>query len=548
MSRRVAILIPCYNGAKWIANAVRSALGQVFVASDGLPERFDVIVRDDGSTDGTQVVLHAITDLLRDTRLIVNYDKNAGGIAASFQKTLELTDADFVVFMGQDDTIDPDYLQRVMARFEAGPSTVMVGCHPRFIDDDGKPYYNPQDGRLAIPKPVNRTREEWVALFRNYNNYFGINTYKRQAVVDAGGFDKDAGWLLDWDLYARLVKTGDIDVIEEELCSLTLGDFSTSCITRDKLPRQRQYLLHITEKNYPPPKMKVAFATPFYMSQEFSHYGESMIHTTNTLTRAGIDWQLIRVNGDSYVDRAKNTIMAEFLDSDCTDLVMIDSDEQWHPTAVSRLLEHPEEVVAAAYPFKNNWGQFAGTPAVEMRDGQVQYSNFRSLSDGSCLLEAHMISGGFMRIKRSAIVAFAKAYPESIYTDQFAWPPKAQRIYTAFFQCDIHEYQRYGEDAYFCRKLREAGIKLWIDPNITIIHYGVQGYPGNYHEHLMAEKAKQDAAQSTTGSNVVTLEPSPSTVEPADVVIVDVVDEPVHEPEIVQELKDIAATLDEEAA
>jgi glycosyltransferase involved in cell wall biosynthesis len=506
MPNRVAVVIPVFNGAKWIENAVRSALGQVFVASDGLLERYEVIVRDDGSTDGTQDVLNALFDALKDTRLLLAYDENAGGIASSFQKTLDLTDAEFVCVMGQDDLIDETYLQRVMARFEAKPSAVMVACWPRFIDDDGKPYSNPEDGRLAIPKPVNRTREEWVDLFRVANNYFGINTYRRQAVIDAGGFDKDAGWLLDWDLYTRLVKGGgDIDVIEEELCSLTLSNFTTSSITREKLPRQRQYLLHITEKNYPPQKMKIAFATPFYMNQEFSHYGESMIHTTAMLTRAGIDWQLIRINGDSYVDRAKNTIMAEFLDSDCTDLVMIDSDEQWHPTAISRLLEHPEWVVAAAYPFKNTWGQFAGTPALEVRDGQVQYASFRSLSDGSCLLEAHMVSGGFMRIKRPAIVAFAKAYPESIYTDQFAWPPKPQRIYTAFFQCDIHEYQRYGEDAYFCRKLREAGIKLWIDPNITIVHYGVQGYPGNYHEHLVSEKAKQDAA-ATTGTNVVTLE------------------------------------------
>ena len=349
MSSRVAILIPCFNGAKWIANAIRSALAQQFYDSSGLLERFTVIVRDDGSTDGTQVVLHAISDILRDTRLVVIYDQNAGGIAASFQKTLEACGSDYVCVMGQDDLIDPTYLQRVMERFHANPEAAMVACWPRFIDVEGNPYSNPDDGRLAIPKPTNRTNEEWLQTFRFVNNYFGINTYRRQAVLDAGGFDKDAGWLLEWDLYTRLVlKGGKIDVIEEELCSLTLGDATTSCITRNKLPRQRQYLLHITEKNFPPPKMKVAFATPFYMSQEFSHYGESMIHTTSMLTRAGIDWQLIRVNGDSYVDRAKNTIMAEFLDSDCTDLVMIDSDEQWHPTAISRLLEHPEEVVAAA--------------------------------------------------------------------------------------------------------------------------------------------------------------------------------------------------------
>ena len=66
--------------------------------------------------------------------------------------------------------------------------------------------------------------------------------------------------------------------------------------------------------------------------------------------------------------------------------------------------------------------------------------------------------------------------------------------------CDIENYERYGEDAYFSRKMQEAGIQLWIDPNISIIHYGVSGYEGNMHEHLMAEKAKTDA------TNVVPIE------------------------------------------
>ena len=161
-----------------------------------------------------------------------------------------------------------------------------------------------------------------------------------------------------------------------------------------------------------------------------------------------------------------------------------------------------EEVVAAAYPFNNSWGRFAGTPLIELKDGVPQYASFRSLSDGSHVLEAQMIAGGFMRLKRSAVVKFAKAYPESIYTDSFAWPPKPDRIYTAFFQCDIHNYERYGEDAYFCRKMREVGVKLWSDPNVTIIHYGVQGYPGNYHEHLVTEKQRADAA--TTGTTLTT--------------------------------------------
>lgn len=501
---KTSIVIPAYNGQKWIRAAVESAMAQIYTASDGLPEMYEVIVRDDGSSDGTWEELEKIQAELRNTRLRIVRGEHLGGIGESFQAAFDLADSEFVCIMGQDDLIDRDYLQRVMAKFAGAPSASMVACHPRFIDDDGKPYTNPADGRLHIPKPKNRSRDEWLALFRHVNNYFGINTYRRQAVIDAGGFDPEAGWLLDWDLYTRLVKAGDIAVIEEELCSLTLSNSTTSSITREKLPKQHQYLLHITEKNYVPQKMKVAFATPFYMSQGFSHHADSMIHTIIMLEKAGIDWELIRVNGDSYVDRAKNTIAAEFLDSDCTDLIMIDSDEQWHPQAIARLLQHPEWVVAGAYPFKNNWGRFAGNPKLVEKDGVAQYANFRPLPDGSHLLEAHNIAGGFMRIKRPAMVQFAKAFPEAIYTDAFAWPDKPERIYTAFFMCDIDDnYERYGEDAYFSRKIQEAGIQLWIDPNISIIHYGVQGYPGNMHEYLISEKAKSDAA--TTGTNVMPL-------------------------------------------
>lgn len=499
---RCTILIPAFNGVKWIRNAVESAMTQILVAEDGLPERYEVVVRDDGSTDGTWDELEKLQDELKSARFRTVKGENLG-IGKSFQAGMELVTTPYITILGQDDLIDPEYLSSVMKKFAEVPTASMVACHPRFIDDEGNPYTNEADGRLAIPKPRNRSKEEWLALFRHVNNYFGINTYKRQAVIDAGGFDPEAGWLLDWDLYTRLVKAGDIAVIEEELCSLTLSNSTTSAITREKLPKQHQYLLHITEKNYVPQKMKVAFATPYYMSQGFSHHADSMIHTIVMLEKAGIDWELIRVNGDSYVDRAKNTIAAEFLDSDCTDLIMIDSDEQWHPQAIARLLQHPEWVVAGAYPFKNNWGRFAGNPKIVMKDGVAQYANFRALPDGAHLLEAHNVAGGFLRIKRPALVQFAKAFPEAIYTDAFAWPDKAERIYTAFFMCDIENYERYGEDAYFSRKMQEAGIQLWIDPNISIIHYGVQGYQGNMHEHLVSEKVKADAA--TTGTNIVPL-------------------------------------------
>lgn len=502
---RISIVIPAYNGAKYIANAVKSALAQRFYDDTGMQELFEVIVRDDGSTDGTLEALRELQAL--DKRLRVVVGDHCGAIAKSFQAAFDLATSRYVVIMGQDDLIDENYVARTLAEFK--DQVAMVSCWPRFIDADGNPYTNQADPRLAIPRPPNTTSEEFLRIFRMGNMYFGINTYLRSAVIEAGGFDENAGWLLDLDLYIRLAQKHSIHVIEEELCSLGLRNDTTSYITSDKLPKQHQYDIYVREKNFKPTTRKVVFATPCYMSQENANFGESMIYTLRMLTQAGIEWELIRVNGDSYVDRAKNTIVANFLETDGTDLIMIDSDESWHPTAISRLLQHPEDIVTGAYPFKNNWGQFAGTPLVTMQDGVPTYTG-RELSDGACLLEAYSVAGGFMRIKRDALIKYAQAYPNDIYMDDYAWPTRKGRIYTSYFMCDIKDYQRYGEDAYFSRRMREAGIKLWIDPNITIQHHGMHTWSGNFHEQMkrtpeqvaeVAEQMKKNAeANSTTGT------------------------------------------------
>lgn len=476
---RITVVIPAYNGERWIRRAVESALAQELIAGDGLPELFQVIVRDDGSTDGT---LAALEDI-KDARLQVVKGQNAGSIGASFRDAFALAQTEFVTVLGQDDLIDKDYLKRVLPMFKG--DVAMVACHPRFVDADYAPYNNPADRRCQIPKPVNMAREDWLKIFNIGNMYFGINTYRRESVLDVGSFDPKSGWLIDLDLYTRLVQKFSIHVIEEELCSLNLHEGATSCLTLADTPKQHQYQRYVHKKNFTPTKMKVVFATPFYMSQEYSHFGESMIYTLQMLTQAGIPWELIRINGDSYVDRAKNTAVANFLETDGTDLIMIDSDEKWHPTAISRLLQHPEEIVAGAYPFKNNWNQFAGSPLVKEENGVRSYAGWRELSDGSCLLEAYNVAGGFLRIKRGALEKYADAYPNDVYLDDYAWPDRKGRIYTAFFQCDIVDYQRYGEDAYFSRRMREAGVKLWIDPNITIEHFGIKGWSGNFHQSIL---------------------------------------------------------------
>jgi glycosyltransferase involved in cell wall biosynthesis len=475
-----------------------------------LDPRRRVLVRDNASTDGTWEELQAIKAQVMSHRLKIVRSEECVPLPESFRAAFALSSAPFVTVMGADDTLDKDYLSSVLREFEQDPDEAigMVSCRPRFIDGEGKPYANAADSRTRIPAPPCLPRADLKQALRFGNMHFGLNTYRRQLIEELGGFDAKAGWLIDWDLYLRILDSHEIKIIDRELCSLGIRMDCASALKLEQLPEQHAYVNHVRRKAFPASKsLKLAIATPFYMSQEFSHYGESLLYTCRMLTQAGIDWELIRVNGDSYVDRAKNTIVANFLETDCTDLLIIDSDEQWHPNAVARLLQHPEDVVAGAYPFKNKWGQFAGNPLLETKDGKPQYAGWREIGDGSCLLEAYNIAGGFLRLKRAVLERFVDAYPNDIYMDDCAWPGREGRIYSAFFECARHHFQRYGEDAEFSRKVRDMGVKLWIDPAITIGHYGIKGWFGNLHEHILRPKEERDrlAAEAEQAAQAIKL-------------------------------------------
>lgn len=241
------------------------------------------------------------------------------------------------------------------------------------------------------------------------------------------------------------------------------------------------------------PKLKLMIATPCYMSQMFAPYAQSVMDTLRMLAEIGVDYQLQYLNGDSYIDRAKNTIVANFLESDCTDLLMVDSDMQFNADAVGRMLRHPQEVVAGFFPMKNAWGQFCGHLLPDDAGMTPDVSKAIELWDGSCLLAAHLLPGGFIRFKRAVLEQFADHYPDIVYQDPCAAPSKPERVYTAFFECTIHEHLRYGEDATFCRRARDMGITLYCDPNIEFGHFGVKGFYGNFHEFLLKPAAELEA-------------------------------------------------------
>src|ERR1035437_4131906 len=232
-------------------------------------------------------------------------------------------------------------------------------------------------------------------------------------------------------------------------------------------------------------KGKIMLATGCYQGMEYSKYGDSLLETVRAFDRLGIQWQKQTINSDSYIDRMKNTLLANFLESDCDQILMVDSDMSFHPDAVLRILKHEQSIVGGFFPMKGDYGRFCGSL---MPDEQGHVPDKRTAivtEDNWCLFKAHLLPGGFLRIKRDVLERFADHYPELVYRAPCAALDKPERVYTAFFEIARVDYERHGEDAMFCKRMREMGEDLWVDPVLSFGHTGVKPYYGCYNDELL---------------------------------------------------------------
>lgn len=172
--------------------------------------------------------------------------------------------------------------------------------------------------------------------------------------------------------------------------------------------------------------------------------------------------------GDSLVSRARNTLTAEFLKTDCTHLLFIDSDLVFDAKQVQRLLDHDLDVVGGCYPKK--------------QQGPLEWvCNIRPgvetpTSDG--LQEVRYIGTGFMMVKRAVFERMMAAHPEIAYRPD----PRPTETEWDFWAVgpyqDAQGFRRYlSEDWYFCQRWLDLGGKVFADTRVILKHVGQAVYP-----------------------------------------------------------------------
>jgi len=187
----VSIIMPVYNMAGYVAEAIESVLIQNYM-------NFELIVVDDGSTDRTRDVVLKF----KDPRVKYFYKENGGPYSA---RNLGMKNAggDFIVPLDTDDMITPDYIARHLQEFERCPDADLIYCDDCLIEEDCKPI-------RVIERPEYTDRKLLIRdLFRCGFPIVPFRTCIRKSVFDRIGlFDDGFRNAMDYDMIRRFVKHG----------------------------------------------------------------------------------------------------------------------------------------------------------------------------------------------------------------------------------------------------------------------------------------------------------------------------------------------------
>src|SRR5215210_9493723 len=185
---RVSVVIPCYNQAHFLGEAIRSVLSQSY-------PHFEVVVVDDGSQDHTREVASGYA---RDDPRVKLVSQQNRGLAEARNRGLAESVGEYVVFLDSDDCLLPGALEAGVRDLEAHPGCAFVSGQYRAVAADGsllwKPYEPPAE------------RDGYLMLLQYCFGMPAVVMYRRWVFGEVEGFDGSVDAAADWDLYLRIAR------------------------------------------------------------------------------------------------------------------------------------------------------------------------------------------------------------------------------------------------------------------------------------------------------------------------------------------------------
>lgn len=201
--RRLSIGVPVFNGERFLAAAIQSALDSSFTD-------FELIISDNGSTDGTEAIARAFAE--QDAR--VRYVRNATNIGpiANFNQVFRASSGEYFKWLAYDDLCGPDLLARCIEVLDQDPTIVL--CSGRFveIDENGDPIAE-QPYRLDLTSSRPHVRlGELMCTSRGHPIMFGVirarTLHETRLLANYHGSDR--AMLAELTLHGRIIELPEV--------------------------------------------------------------------------------------------------------------------------------------------------------------------------------------------------------------------------------------------------------------------------------------------------------------------------------------------------
>ena len=224
MTPTISAMMPVYNARRYVAGAVESILAQTF-------DDFELLIVDDGSTDGSRAILEGLA--ARDDRIRLVSQPNKG-VGATRNELLGMARGDLLAMMDADDVALPRRFEWQVEYLRDHPEVVCVGGAQEHIDSEGRllwKHFDPEDDASI--------QEAALSGHCPINNPSAM--MRREAALAVGGYRVDFAPAEDLDLFLRIGEIGRLANLSRVVTRYRIHDGSLSATQQARqLDRMRR--------------------------------------------------------------------------------------------------------------------------------------------------------------------------------------------------------------------------------------------------------------------------------------------------------------------
>ena len=189
MSKKVSIIMPCYNQGKYVREAIESVLHQTY-------KNIEIVCVNDASLDNSNdIIQNILSELNPDNFIYINHKENKGVITTR-NEAIEIATGEYILPLDADDTIEPTYVEKAVNILDENPDVGIVYCWVNNFWKDSK-------SQISKWEDFDISKELFL------NSIVNTSMYRKSDFLLVGGYKSymNKGWE-DWDLWLSIIEKG----------------------------------------------------------------------------------------------------------------------------------------------------------------------------------------------------------------------------------------------------------------------------------------------------------------------------------------------------